>query len=303
MDNYQELLKDRAALKEFIRQKGLTKKDFYLQYIGKKDLLTGQALPFKDEKSYLELDFLNKNNLMKWLKEQEAKDARAYLGKKIKERAEEKSWKFIPSQAELRTLKSLPSMKVLLKYFKAEELKHSKTLVCRYEYGTSPIERHLGVDLDIIQDTREQTPLKFSKPTVISKLDYGDYTAANQWFDNVFVERKSLPDFTQTISRGFVRFCDEIERAKLLNSYLVVVVESSFSGFEGLEYNYLSKFTKCTFSYLAHQLRDIMQKYDNIQFVFVDGRGESVRVIEKIFKIGSDVKKLDLQYFYDIKEL
>lgn len=55
--------------------------------------------------------------------------------------------------------------------------------------------------------------------------------------------------------------------------------------------------------FIFHQVRDMIQKYDHIQFLFVKGRKESVRVIEKIFFSGCIYKKIDLQLAYDNKKL
>ena len=41
------------------------------------------------------------------------------------------------------------------------------------------------------------------------------------------------------------------------------------------------------------------QKFPTIQFLFVDGKRESARVIEKIFTSGCVHKKIDLQLAYD----
>ena len=48
---------------------------------------------------------------------------------------------------------------------------------------------------------------------------------------------------------------------------------------------------------------ELIQKYSNVQFLFVDGREECVRVIEKIF-INKDISlNYDLQLLYDIEKL
>ena len=49
-------------------------------------------------------------------------------------------------------------------------------------------------------------------------------------------------------------------------------------------------------------LGELIQKYPNIQFLFVNGRGESVRVMEKIFK-NQNLLDYDLQHLYELREL
>jgi hypothetical protein len=45
------------------------------------------------------------------------------------------------------------------------------------------------------------------------------------------------------------------------------------------------------------------QEFPTIQFLFVDGKRESARVIEKIFTSGCIYKKIDLQLAYDMGKL
>lgn len=64
----------------------------------------------------------------------------------------------------------------------------------------------------IVVDTREQKPLRFEAgtPIVRAKLDAGDYSLAG--FERVFaIERKSLEDLCQTLTRGRDRFDRECQ--------------------------------------------------------------------------------------------
>lgn len=67
--------------------------------------------------------------------------------------------------------------------------------------------------LNIIIDTREQTPWAFDPAQVdarIGTLQTGDYALEG---DGCFgIERKSLDDFLGTISTGWPRFCRELNR-------------------------------------------------------------------------------------------
>jgi len=47
-------------------------------------------------------------------------------------------------------------------------------------------------------------------------------------------------------------------------------------------------------------VRSLSQEYPFIQFLFVEGRKEAVRVIDKIFTTGCIHKKADLQLLYDL---
>ena len=51
-----------------LRSLKMKQSEYYETYFAKKDLLTGEVIPFKDIKTYFKVDFLNKNNLNKWAK-------------------------------------------------------------------------------------------------------------------------------------------------------------------------------------------------------------------------------------------
>ena len=63
------------------------------------------------------------------------------------------------------------------------------------------------------------------------------------------------------------------------------------------------KKVKATPEFIFHRVRRISQKYPNVQFLFVDGRKEASRVIDRIFTSGCIHKKIDLQLAYDLKKL
>ena len=119
------------------------------------------------------------------------------------------------------------------------------------------------------------------------------------------MERKSVNDLIGTLSGGYERFLRELVRAKEANAYLIILVEESFSNC--MSFNYLphvfQKGTKVTPEYLFHNVREIIQNHEHLQFLFVDGRKEASRVVEKIFSCGHIYKKVDLQYAYDEKML
>ena len=100
------------------------------------------------------------------------------------------------------------------------------------------------------------------------------------------------------------RFKREIERAKEDNANLIVLIEDSLS--RALSFNYLpyiSRKIKATPEFIFKNTRDLIQEYPHIQFLFVNGRKESVRVMKKIFFSECLYKKMDLQLAYDRKLL
>ena len=66
---------------------------------------------------------------------------------------------------------------------------------------------------------------------------------------------------------------------------------------------YVSKKVRATPEYIFSNVRTLIQKYPYLQFLFVNGRKESVRVMEKMFFNGTDYKNYDLQLAYDLKIL
>lgn len=78
----------------------------------------------------------------------------------------------------------------------------------------------------IIIDTREQKPYKFYGQQVIrKKLNTGDYSV--EGYEDLFaVERKSLPDYIQSISHERKRFEREIQRATDME-FFEVIIEAS----------------------------------------------------------------------------
>jgi ERCC4-type nuclease len=63
----------------------------------------------------------------------------------------------------------------------------------------------------IVVDTREQTPLSFSFPTITGTLPTADYSVAGLEEDFA-VERKSLPDLFGSLTSGRERFRRELQR-------------------------------------------------------------------------------------------
>jgi len=89
--------------------------------------------------------------------------------------------------------------------------------------------------LVIIQDTREQKPLKFSHPFIteirVEKLDIGDY--ACEFKDGhrpaVVFERKSIGDLYGTMGKGYKRFKKIITRTRERKASLFIIVEGSLT--------------------------------------------------------------------------
>jgi len=299
--------KDEKSLHLALRGYGLNKEKYYHTYYPRLDLLTGDTINFKTKEQYLNSDFNDKNNLKKWLKQQTIEKAQEYCRGLLVKRRNDKNLIYAPSQIELRTIMS-PSIifynKIFDDYY---ELCSDIGLENKFIHPniiTNQFKNKLNSKNTIYVDTREQNWLKFDIPFEIKTLPFGDYTANNDNC-NCYIERKSLSDFISTLSvKNFDRFKNEIEKAHINNSYLIVIVEEKLSNALSFQYlPHISKKIKATPEYIFHNVRKLMQEYSNLQFLFVDGRAEMKSSIEGILSSNCFYKKIDLQLAYDMKLL
>jgi hypothetical protein len=299
--------KDEKSLHLALRGYGLNKEKYYHTYYPKKDLFSGETINFKSKEQYFNSDFNDKNNMKKWLKDQPIEKAQEYCKSLLVKRKADKNIVYSPTQVELRTIMS-PSVifynKIFNNYYDLcsevgleNKFVHPKDI-------TNQFKNKLTVRDTIYVDTREQSWLKFDIPFEIKTLPFGDYSCSNDNCD-CYIERKSLSDFISTLSIGNLdRFKNEITKAKKNNAYLVVVIEEKLANALSFQYlPHISKKIKATPEYIFHNVRQLIQDYDNLQFLFVDGKNEMKRVIESIFSSKCFYKKIDLQLAYDLKIL
>ena len=282
---------------------------YYQKYYPRYDLYDGKIIKFKSKDYYFNTEFNTRTNQLKWLDSLPKEEAESYLKKLLIDRKEKKNLIYSPCQVELRST-PIPSIisyeKKIGNYYKFCE---SIGFQNKYEsIDNIAVGSSLSKDKDVkvYVDTREQLPLKFNIPTESKGLKFGDYALSDKSLTcNCYIERKSLADFISTISvQNYDRFCREIERAAENEANLIIVVEESLTNALSFPFlPHISKKIRVTPEFIFHQVRDMIQKYDHIQFLFVKGRKESVRVIEKIFFSSCIYKKIDLQLAYDKKIL
>ena len=299
--------KDEKSLHFALKGYGLNKVKYYQKYFERRDLLTNELINFKTKEQYLNSDFNDKNNMKKWLKQQPIDTAKEYCKNLLIKRKELKNLKYSPTQIELRTIMS-PSIIFYNKIF-GSYYSLCSSIALKNKFNTNEeiknnFKNKLSQRDTIYVDTREQSWLKFNIPFEIKTLSFGDYSCSNNNC-NCYIERKSLSDFISTLSvKNFDRFKNEIEKAKNNNSYIVVMIEEKLSNALSFQYlPHISKKIKATPEYIFHNVRDLLQEYDNLQFLFVDGRSEMTRVIESIFASDCSYKDFDLQLAYDTKNL
>lgn len=306
--NCKKEFKSEASLHKHLKAHGLRMAEYYQQYYPRHDLYDGKLIKFKNKEYYFSSDFNSRTNLKMWLKQAPEDEAKKYCINLLKTRKKAKNLVYAPSQVELRTLMFPPIYYYDLLFGDYYELceklglksKHGKVgeLITGAAYSKD--------NYAIYVDTREQLPLDFDWPIETKGLKVGDYALNDSLVTcNCHIERKSLADFISTLSvKHFDRFEREIIRAKELGVYLIILVEDTLNNALSFRYlPYISKKIRVTPEFIFRNVRQLIQKYPDIQFLFVKDRDESSRIIKKIFFSGCYYRKIDLQSAYDMKKL
>lgn len=271
--------------------------EYYTTYYPRKNLLTGTLLPFKDKESYFEKDFENREQLLRWCEIESPENVKAQIKKMLAYRVESKDLKYAPFHLELET-SEMPTIDLYKKHF------GSYSKACD-EIGAEPMfRRNLPKkfyedfsEVEIFVDTREQQPLSFKNEKQV-KLDFGDYTASGTNYTKTFVDRKSESDFKGTlVGDNLDRFKRELQRAKEMECYLFIVVESTL---ERISSN--NDFTphKANLKFIYHNMRLLQHEFAGYcQFIFSGNRKNSEALIPKLLAIGSPLWDVDVQYFLD----
>lgn len=291
--------------KHFYKFHQIKMAEYFQKFWPRFDKLTKEEIPFKNKDQYFDTDFVNKTNLSKYIKTVDREEVKKYCVDFLLRRKEKKNLQYFPSQVELKSLIA-PTMTSFFNLFGCDYYKLCEEVGLKPRFSTVLNEKvSIGSPSGLLLiDSREQKPLKFSKTKLkIQKLEYGDYTFLPNPY-NIFIERKSLKDFISTLSRDIDRFKKEIERAKENNAYLIILVEDSLC--DCLSFNYLpyiSKFSKLTPEFIFHNVRELLQSYLNIQFLFVSGRGAASKMVETVFLSGLDFRSFDNQFALERKLL
>ncbi len=305
------ICKEEVSEKDFnkhpYRVHQLTLEQYFLQHEPKFDLQTGEKIKYKNPTQYLNTDFNSKTNLRLWLKDQTPEKAKEYCKDLLIKRKIEKNLIYSPSQTELRSLSNMPS---IISYDKIFEDSGGYYNLCD-QLGFKNKFRKLDILDDFREfdkekvlriDTRENKMIKFNDCNVeIATLSYGDYHISGS---KIYIDRKSLVDFLGTFGTGLERFKREIKRAKDNGDYLFVLVENDLTKCLGFEYlPYIKRNTKVTSDYIYHNVRNLMQEFDNLQFLFCNGREEMNRLIKKTLQNWEICIKIDNELYYEKKEL
>lgn len=273
--------------------------EYYVNFYQKRDLHTGELLPFNNKEEYFNADFLNTDNLVAWTKYADKEQVKSYLLKRLQWRIDSKKLNYAPNHIEIK-LFDLPSIDLYREFFGSYSeacniLKIMPLLPSNIMANFFKRDQLLD-ELKILVDTREQQPLSFPREMKM-KLDFGDYAIGAPHYDYTYVDRKSESDFKSTMSTGFERFKREIERAKKFSSFIFVVVESSIEDI--IQNNNFGPY-QANLSYVWHNTRVLSHEYrDHCQFLFSGSREMSQLLIPKILFHGKKIWQTDLQYFLD----
>ena len=291
--------------------KGKLRQDSYYQtYHPRFDLADGRPIPFKTVDQYLSSDFVDKNSLKKWLKT-DSPEARTWAIGWLKRRKDEKSLVYAPSEVKLRTLMA-PSMDYYNRIGGYYTIAKGLGFKDRYT-DEAPVFAPLPDTASFIADTREQSPINLPFKTARGTLNVGDYALAAPHDNGIRVERKSLSDFCGTLSDRAIlkkgqpsdqtplkRFEAELTRAQTANLYVVMAVECDINTAQSFSYLPHMRHVKASPAYILKNLRDLLVKYPlHFQAVFIDGRIDMAQKIPRIFQLGEQVKRLDLQHLLE----
>ena len=295
--------------------------EYYQTHYPRYDLRDGNIIKFKNKDQYFSTDFNSKTNLKAWLKSQPRHLSKKYMRNFLISRKEKKGLAYSMGQVELRSLMAAP-VQFYDEIFDdcITEFSHGYYALCHklgFENKFDECDNIItGTEYDkskykIYIDTRERKPLKFDRDIEIQTLKFGDYTFSDQDVTcGCYIERKSLADFVGTLSGGYDRFSREMLRAHRAGAYMVVLIESKMSNATSFQFlrkagskDRVFKNVRATPEFIMHNMRKIISDYPNCQFLFVDGRKEASRVIEKIFTCGCMYRTVDLQLAYDRKIL
>lgn len=292
----------------------ISRERYWHAHMPRRDLLTGELIPYRDYEQYTTQDFVNKLTLRKWLKEQPREVGLQWAKGWLAQRRAAKGLVYAPSQAELRTL-CCPSMPYYESVAADEGGYYGVTtaLGFRPRYTKVPlVYQTLGADVSVIQDTREDKPITLPLPTVVDTLNVGDYAFAAPWDEGVRIERKSLSDFCGTLSgrkqtrtgktkstewTNLERFDRELARATEAGLYVVMMVESNINDAQSFDHLPQTRWVKASPAYIFHNLRELLVKYPlSFQVVFCDGRKVMADKMIRVLSLGAAVRTTDLQY-------
>ena len=137
-------------------------------------------------------------------------------------------------------------------------------------------------ELKIIVDTREKNEL-WTEDIISHKLDVGDYSFMHNDIDysnKITIERKSMADAFGTFAGGHKRFSKEIERAKKLD-YFAIVIEGSIT--QCINKDFEGSYNTKMLGYVIFKIINTIHMRYKIPVFFTNNRTESRQLIKSLF--------------------
>lgn len=272
-----------------------TQEEYYQEVFPRFDLFTEESIEFKSKEFYLSNLFNNRINMVKYLRKFPEKAATT-IKEIIKLRSELKGLSRMLSTVEARSC-IYPTV-LLCKSLNIDwcEIGKELGLSCLFNYKLDSLEFYPGKNLKVLIDTREQLPFSLKCQTTKVALKFADYNSPTH-SPSLFVERKSLNDFISTLSGGYERFQREMKRAKDAGTSLVVLVENDLNDVISGHYKIVNSKIKATPEFILHRMREIINDFKDVQFLFVKNRAEAERVLPQLFLCKTPA--IDWQWAYD----
>ncbi len=298
----------REDLHKYLRKIRMKPEVYYHVYYPRYDLYSKELIEYKNPEKYFETDFNSKDNLKSYLKTNK-KEGFEWAKNWLKNRKEKKNLKFELSQVELHSL-FCPTRH----YY---DFFGGYTNICE-EIGFSirfPLQEikinNFPDNAYIIEDTREKLPLTLHVETKSQKLNCGDYSLDKDHDNGIYIERKSMQDFINTLSdrkidlksgqdSNLARFSRELERAKETGGYIIMLVEECIENVQNFDKLSKYKKTKVSPAHIFKNLRDLLTEYpENFQVLFLKDREEMSKAIITLLSLDDQVKHIDLQWAYE----
>jgi hypothetical protein len=89
------------SLHAHFKAHGMTVADYYCEFYPRKDLLTRQALQFKNKEEYFSTDFANRSNMLEWFSLADEESGRQVAMSMLLSRIEAKKLTVAPNEVEL----------------------------------------------------------------------------------------------------------------------------------------------------------------------------------------------------------
>lgn len=280
--------------------------EYYQTHFPRRDKFDGNIIKFKSKEYYFSTDFNSRVNYVAWLKKVSVQESKDYFILKLKKRKEDKHLKYSPTQVELRSL-NLCGITYVNEhygdYYQICEVLGFHNRFVKYSF-TRPL---LDISKNkIIVDTREQAPLDLNAKVKNTSLKFGDYKLedSRKIKSDLYIERKSVSDLYGTMTGGYERFNREILRAKEAGAYFVILVEGNFKEVNAFsdKLKWIGK-GRISPEFVWHNVREILQNNNFVQFLFVENRDESSRIVKKLMSSDGQYSEVDLQHYYDTKGL